>query len=340
MSGDIEGAIDVHAHYVPPEVIAELERDGGRYGVSVMLHPPTCQKCLKFDYGLEVRPFFPRLIESVGKRIDWMQSVGLSRQVLSIWTDIFGYALPLRQRVEWHRLLNLRLAEFCARHPQSFSWLASGALPDASEASRELRESVRNGAVGAVCATNVEGVNLGELDLDEFWATADSLDVPVFLHPAQPVPTPRTARFSLTQIAQYTFDTTCCIASLIGSGVLDRFPRLKLIASHGGGTLPFLIGRFDIMYERADRRATGMVAAHCPSEYLRRFWLDTIVHHPKVLAFVAEMIGTDRLLLGTDESFPPHEEDPVGALHRAGFSIDDIRRIGIQNPTLLFRLDA
>ena len=332
-------AIDVHAHYVPPEVLGALEREAGRYGISVVLHEPTCQKCLRFEYGLQVRPFFPRLVEPAQKRIEWMHSIGLERQVLSVWTDIFGYALPVEKRIAWHALLNERLGAFCATHAQAFSWLASGALPDAAAAARELERSVRSGAVGAVCATNVEGVNLGELPLDEFWAAAVELDVPVFLHPAQPAPAPRTAKYALSQVAQYTFDTTCCIGSLIGAGVLDRFPKLRLIASHGGGNVPFLLGRFDIMHQRADRTQTGNAAEHAPSEYLRRFWVDTILHHPKILRFVADMIGTDRMVLGTDESFPPHEADPVGMLERAGFSVEDIHRIGCDNPRHLFRLD-
>ena len=331
-------SIDVHAHYVPPGVIESLERDAGRYGINVVMHEPTCQKCLRFDYGLQVRPFFPRLVEPPQKRIDWMHGIGLERQILSVWTDIFGYALPVDKRIEWHRLLNERLGEFCAEHPASFSWLASGALPDAAAAARELERSVKAGAAGGVCATNVEGVNLGELPLDEYWAAAVALDVPVFLHPAQPAPSPRTAKYALSQVAQYTFDSTCCIGSLIGAGVLDRFPTLRLIASHGGGNLPFLIGRFDIMHKRADPKQTGSVAQHAPSDYLRRFWVDTILHHPKVLRFTAEMMGMDRLVLGTDESFPPHEADPLGALRAAAFTPDEIRRIGAENPRLLFRL--
>src|SRR5439155_1154111 len=82
-------------------------------------------------------------------------------------------------------------------------------------------------------------------------AAAVELGAPVFLHPAQPTPTPRTRRFAMNQVVQYTVDTTLCVGSLIGSGVLDRFPRLDLILSHGGGTLPYLIGRFDVMFERS-----------------------------------------------------------------------------------------
>jgi aminocarboxymuconate-semialdehyde decarboxylase len=331
--------IDVHAHYVPPRVVDELERAGDRYGISVVMHEPTCRKCLRFEHGLQIRPFFEKLQEPATQRIDAMHRLGLTHQVLSAWADIFAYALPAAKCDAWHHLLNDTMAEFCATHPREFSWLASVPLPHAANSARELERAVRTmGAVGAVVATHIEGMNLGDAPLDEFWAAAQALDVPVFLHPAQPAPLPRTARYSLNTVAQYTFDSTLCIGSLIGSGVLDRFPGLRLIASHGGGAVPFLIGRFDIMHERAERKSQANVAVHAPSAYLRRFWYDTILHHPKPLQYLADMVQTDRLVIGTDDGFPPHEADPIGMLRRAEFSAADILTIAEHNPRALFRL--
>ena len=129
-----------------------------------------------------MRPFFPKLVEEPLARIEGMARIGIERQILSAWTDIFGYGLAPERGVAWHRRLNESLADLCARHPDRFSWLASGPLPDAGRAARELEHAVRElGAVGAVVATNVEGTNLGELALDDFWAAAVELGVPVFL---------------------------------------------------------------------------------------------------------------------------------------------------------------
>ncbi len=331
--------IDVHAHYVPPDLLEKVRDRGAGLGVSVLGEPPACEQCLRFAHGLQVRPFPQRLVEDPAARLENMRRQGIDRQVLSIWTDIFGYALPSPQGTAWHRLLNQSLGHWCARHPASFSWLASGALPDAASAARELENSVRQeGAVGGVVAANVEGDNLGEFNLDEYWAAAVELDVPVFIHPAQPDPTPRTRRFALNPIAQYTFDTTLAVGSLIASGVLDRFPRLNLILSHGGGTLPYLAGRFDCLLSRTDRKATGNVASELPSAYLRRMHYDTILHNPRALRFLADTVGTDRMVIGTDDSFPPADHDPIGSLQAAGFDAEEIGIIGTQNPKRLFHL--
>lgn len=329
--------IDVHAHHVPLDILEPLAARSQEFGVSVVETAPGCQ-CLHFDYGLKIRPFFAKLVEPVAQRLASMDRTGIDRQVLSMWTDIFGYALPAPQAGRWHALLNDALARMCVREPARFSWLASGALPDAAGAARELERCVRgHGAVGGVVAANVEGVNLGELELDEYWSTAQALGVPVFIHPAAPSPNPRTRLFALNQIVQYTYDTTLCIGSLIGSGVLDRFPKLELIVSHGGGAIPWLIGRFDCMQQRMDRKGQQDIALLAPSEYLTRLSYDTILHEPAALRYLIERVGADRVVLGSDDSFPPADHDPMGTLRATGIDAQAVRQIAEINPRRLFR---
>jgi aminocarboxymuconate-semialdehyde decarboxylase len=318
--------IDVHAHYVPRRIIDTLEERARDFGLSLVKTPPAC--ALHFDYGLKVRPFFPKLIETEDQRIAGMTQQGVDRQVLSVWPDILAYGLPAATALRWHRLMNESLGALCARDPVHFALFASVPLPDAAAAAREAEFAMRElGAAGLMVAANVEGVNLGEVPLDELWQAAVELDAPVFIHPVQAMPPPRTAKFALAQIAQYTFDTTLCVGSLVFSGVLDRFPKLRLILSHGGGAFPYLLGRFDLMHQRMDRAAQGDVAAAAPSAYVRRFHYDTILHDPRILRFLAAMVGVDRVVLGSDYSFPPADLDPVGTVRKAGFSDVEVRRI-------------
>ena len=328
--------IDMHAHYVPPRIIDVLRERGAGCGIDVIDRAGSCP-CLSFAH-VKPRPFFPRLLEDEGARIASMDGNGITRQVLSMWADVFGYGLPAAQATAWHRLLNESLADTCARHPERFSWFASGPLPDAAGAARELERCVRElGAAGGMVAANVEGVNLGNLPLDEYWAAAQQLGVPVFIHPAQPEAQPRTALFGLNPIVQYTFDTTLTLGSLIFSGVLDRFPSLQLIVSHGGGALPYLIGRFDVMNLRMERSHQHNVAAQSPSNYLRRFHYDTILHDPDALRYLAAKVGTDRLVLGSDDPFPPMDTDPLASLAAAGFDAAQVLTITEHTPRRLLR---
>src|SRR5262249_24798440 len=209
-------------------------------------------------------------------------------------------------------------------------------LPQAEDAAAELARAADVGAVGVMVPANVEGVNLGELKLDAVWAKAEALRLPVILHPIMATPAPRAQKFALAQSVHYTFHTTLGAGSLLFSGMLDRFPRLELMLSHGGGAYPYLAGRLDIMHERMDRQAQGDVAARAPSEYLSSLAYDTIVHSTKSLRFLADLVGIDRLLLGTDYSFPPADLDPLHSLRAAGFERAEVQAIACDNPRRIF----
>jgi aminocarboxymuconate-semialdehyde decarboxylase len=328
--------IDVHAHYVPPDLLDTLDARAKDFGLTLQ-HGPNCQCAVHFDNGPKIRPFFAELVEPVDKRLATMDATGVSRQVLSSWCDIFGPHLDRAAASRWHRFLNEQLARLCERHPDRFSMLASVPLPFADDAAAELEYAVRSlGAVGAVIPANVSDENLGDLDLDPFWRKATALDVGVFIHPVQAVPLKRSAKYGLTQIAQYTSDTTMTVGSIIMSGVLDRFPALRLLLSHGGGGLPYLIGRFDCMHERMDKASQGDVAKAPPSAYLKRFFYDTILHDTDTLHWLATRVSVARVVLGSDYSFPPADRDPVATVRGAGFTPDEQQAILEDNALSLF----
>jgi aminocarboxymuconate-semialdehyde decarboxylase len=326
--------IDMHAHYVPPKALTAIEHDASSYGVHLE-KAATGDTCACFNYGLTLRPFLPRLLD-LEERWDVMAQQGIDRQLLSVWADLFGYGMPAAAGGRWHRLLNETLAEAVQQHPQRLGALASAPLQDAQQAARELEYGVKQcGAVGGVIAANVNDVNLGEAPLDEFWAAAVELDVPVFIHPTQPALPPRTQKYSMLQVVQYTYDTTASVGSLIFSGVLDRFPTLTLILSHGGGYFPYQVGRFDRVYQNLN---TPTVPAQPPSAYVRRFYYDTILYQPAALNYLRELAGSDRLLLGTDYPFPVFEPAPVQLLEQATLSAGDMAHISGDTTRRLFKL--
>jgi aminocarboxymuconate-semialdehyde decarboxylase len=327
--------VDVHAHYVPPQLIQALGTRGGDLGVRLVrsaAEPPA----LHFDYGFKVRPFFPRLIEPVAERRAWLDRQGISLQVVGTWPDIFGYGLAGDACIAWHRLLNDTLAEWCAGEADRFAWIASVPLIRVEAAAQELERACGLGACGAIISSNIEGTNLGEVALDPFWRQAEALGVPILIHPVLAGPAPRAARFALAQVVQYTFDTTLGVGSVLMAGVLDRFPRLQLILSHGGGALPYLMGRFDIMHQRMDRAAQGDVALEPPSAYAGRMIYDSIVHAPGPLRFLIDQVGLENVVLGTDYSFPPAEMEPLAALRAAGLAPAQIEAIAEDNPRRVF----
>ncbi|MSP45614.1 MAG: amidohydrolase [Xanthobacteraceae bacterium] len=327
--------IDVHAHYVPPQLIAAIKSKGGDIGVR-LLPAEGGKEALAFDYGFKVRPFFPRLVESAAERHAWMNEQKIDRQIVGTWPDIFGYGLPHNACIAWHRMLNDTLAEWTADNAGRFSWISSVPLTDADAAATELQRSADIGAIGAIISSNIENVNLGEFPLDPFWRKAEALGLPILIHPVNVALAPRTQKFALAQIALYTYDTTLGIGSLLMSGVMDRFPKLKLLWSHGGGAWPYLAGRFDVMHKRMDKASQGNVAAKMPSAYATQMTYDSIVHAPKALRFLIDIAGIGNVLLGTDYSFPPADMEPLALLKAAGLSQSDNDAISDGNPRRLF----
>lgn len=328
-------AIDVHAHFCPAGLIDALRARGQDFGIDVADAPPTC--ACHFDYGLKVRPFFPGLLD-LDHRLAEMDRQGVDRQILSTWTDIFGYGMDVARNVEWHKVLNDTLKALSDAHPDRFSWMASVPLRDGVRAAEEMARAAADGATGLIVPGNVEGENLGELPLDDLWAACEELSMPVFIHPALPEAQPRTGRYGLNQTCAYTMDTTLGVASMIMSGALDRHPALKLLLSHGGGNLPYLIGRFDRVHVAMDPAKTGDKAAQAPSAYLPRFLYDTILHNAEALHYLKGLVGIERMLLGSDMPFPPGDSDPLGTLRRSGFSDAEIDQISEENPRRHFAI--
>lgn len=327
--------IDCHAHYVPPQLLNAIAAKGREIGVALTPPGPSGTPALHFDYGFKARPFFPRLVEPVAQRLAWMDEQRIDLQIIGTWPDIFGYGLGRDACVAWHRMLNDTLADWCAGRSR-FAWIGSVPLIDAEAAAAELDRIAGTGAVGVIISANIENTNIGELPLDPFWAKAEELALPVLIHPVLVGPAPRAAKFGLAQIAQYTFDTTMGVGSLLMTGVLDRFPRLKLVLSHGGGAYPYLAGRFDIMHRNMDRAAQSDVAAEMPSAYAPRMIYDSIVHAPKALRFLIDVVGLENIVLGTDYSFPPADMEPLDLIRAAGLTAAQSEAIAEGNPRRVF----
>jgi aminocarboxymuconate-semialdehyde decarboxylase len=327
--------VDIHAHYVPPQLLNAIAARGQDIGVSLASSAGNTP-AVHFKYGFKARPFFAKLIEPVAQRCVWLDEQGIDVQIVGTWPDIFGYGLAVDDCVAWHQMLNESLAEWCSENSGRFAWIGSVPLVDAEAATKELARAVKLGACGIIISSNVENINIGELSLDPFWREAEALAVPILIHPVMVGSAPRAAKFSLTQVVQYTFDTTLGVGSLLMSGVLDRFPKLNLVISHGGGAFPYLAGRFDIMHRRMDRAAQGDVAVKPPSAYATQMTYDSIVHAPKALRFLIDMVGIDNVVLGTDYSFPPADMEPLAFLRATGLSSGDISAIADTNPRRVF----
>ena len=189
---------------------------------------------------------------------------------------------------------------------------------------------------GVIISANIEDVNIGELPLDPFWRKAEALGLPVLLHPV--LSAAGAARREIRARPDRAIHLRHHARHRLAADVrrAGPLPELKLLLSHGGGTYPYLAGRFDVMHRRMDKAGQRNVAAKTPSAYAREMHYDSIVHAPKALRFLIDIAGIDNVLLGTDYSFPPADMEPLDLVKAAGLSKADSEAISDGNPRKLF----
>jgi aminocarboxymuconate-semialdehyde decarboxylase len=227
-------------------------------------------------------------------------------------------------------MVNDEYATFKDRHPDRLRCLASVPLGTGAEIAELDRAILNLGLDGLIVGTNVHGKTLDDPSFEAFWQRVDELELPVLLHPMAPmVGTRYLDRYALVPLVGFPFDTTLAVMRLVWSGFLERFPRVKLIASHTGGALAYLTGRFEIGYDAYDECRH---IAERPAEALRRIWYDTIGYHPPALRCLAESVGVSQMVFGTDY---PHvigdAERVIASLEAAGFSAEELETIYHRN---------
>jgi aminocarboxymuconate-semialdehyde decarboxylase len=254
-------------------------------------------------------PVNPNLAD-LPARLAAMDRAGVRVQLLSSWIDLTAYALPAAAGVRFARTFNESLAQLIAGHPDRFWGLCTVPLQAPAQAAAELRHAVSAlGMVGVEIATTVAGAELDEADLDPFWAAASELRCLVLIHPVDALAGRGVTRHFLSNLVANPAETTIAVAHLVFSGVLERFPDLQVCVVHGGGFLPYQVGRLDRGYVAVPQR-TAHHLSEAPSAALRRLYYDTVLHDPVSLAALVAFAGPEHVLAGSDYPFAMGDPDP------------------------------
>jgi len=295
--------IDVHAHCVVPEALAAM--------------------------GLDVYALYPKTMHGgrenllvVDERIAAMDAMGVDIEVLSI--NPFWYEQDRATAARIVALQNGRLAALCAERPDRFAAFASLALQFPDLAATQLEEAVlRQGLRGAAIGGSVAGVDFADRRFDPVWARAEALGATLFIHPTG---TPELAqRFKgngwMPNVIGYPLETTIALQHIIFEGVLDRFPKLKLCAAHGGGYLPASAARMDHgCLVNPGACAHGPALRRQPSAYLDQIYFDSLVFTPEALRNLVRQVGPGQVVLGSDHPFPWSNRPVDHVAHTDGLS--------------------
>jgi aminocarboxymuconate-semialdehyde decarboxylase len=328
-------AIDMHAHFIPPEFIDGLRKNGRPYGCTVE-QTSTGDFRVVFEGDGKPLPLSP-LLSDVPTRVRELQERRIDRQVLAPVMSMVGYQLPERKAQAFSRLYNETNAAFARNSDGRFIPVATVPMQFSRAALEELDYAVDRLRIRMVeIGTNVNGLNLDEHSFRPFFSRAADLGVVVQLHPHQDqvAGRERLAKYFLGNLIGNPMDTAIAAASIIFGGILERYPTLNVCLVHGGGALPYLLGRISCGYAQIPEIRT---VPRVPEEYFSRFYFDTITHDPRALRFLLELAGPERLLVGTDYPYAnTGDADPVGTLERAGIS--DSGAIRVANARKLLKL--
>ena len=290
--------IDVHAHVLVPEVM-KLTYDHSQYARQMAAA------------GGMPEPILKRMTE-VPLRLKEMDATGVDIQIISpSIMQQCTYSVEPEEAIKMDRLGNDRVAEDVARHPDRLVGLGSLPLHDVALSAAELERCVRELKLrGVIISSHINGVELGDERLRPFWAKAEALGAVIFIHPSGNTD-PRMKKNRLMITVGQPLEEAYAMSSLVYEGVMDQFPKLKILVAHGGGYLPFYTGRHDNDYRYG--RSPHLKGDF--SSYLPRFFYDTVLFNPDMLEFLATKVPMSHLMLASD--YPFAEKQPVEYVRRA-----------------------
>ncbi len=275
--------IDVHAHCVIPEA-------------AKLLGPAPASTVRGAN----------EVVISLDKRLAAMDAQAVDMEVLSINPNWYKADRELAGQIV--KIQNEKLAALCASKPDRFAGFASLTLQAPDLAVKELDAAVnRQGLKGAAIGGNVDGVAFSDSRFHPVWAKAEELGVPLFIHP-QGVPELNKLLAGngwLANAIAYPAETSIALSHMIFEGTFDRFPRLKVIAAHGGGFLPSYADRSDhACLVNPGGCDPAIKLAKAPTEYLKQVYFDSLVFTPEAIRHLAAQVGPGQIVLGSDYPFP------------------------------------
>ncbi len=322
--------INVHTHYQPQSVLSIVEP----YGIEMVTGPDGGWhfKSGRVEYNIPGTPekFWGR---GLAGQLPEMDAAGIDIHVLQPSPMIFSYHLEPKVGQEFSRAFNDETAKHIAEHPDRFWGSAQLPMQDLEMAAAELERSVtelglKSCSLGFILSSER---TLADPECDAFLAVVERLNVPILLHPValgqdMDVEAGRAGwllKYQIDWAWGYLFTETAAVIGFIFSGALDRHPSLRIMIPHGGGMIPYQLGRMDYQAKvfGSGHRGAGAELQRRPAEYLERFYFDTVVHEPRSLMLLIDVMGEDNVVMGSN--YPGWDNAPIWETIRALPDVSD-----------------
>jgi aminocarboxymuconate-semialdehyde decarboxylase len=336
-------AIDVHTHFVPRGLVERLATGGGDWGMSAELDgsgPSAIILPASSGYLLPGRLAVTPAHHDLAVRRREMALRGVDVQVLSAPTYLYRYDLAPDLAGPYVRAFNDALLDELRRGGSEFWGLALLPLQHPEEAVREVdRLAPFREVLGVAVGTRVGSLDLDHESLRPVWSALERNRMPVLVHPNHTDGIDRMREHLLTHLVGLPGETALAAARLILSGRLDEVTDLRLCLAHAGGSFPLVLGRIEAAFHRME---LGADCARSPAEYVDRLLVDSVVHGVPAGRLVLDVLGPERVLLGSDYPARTGLEDPLSALGLLGLdrAAEDAIRGGNALRLQRERLDA
>jgi len=305
--------VDLHSHVIPRRLLDAFRQAPVAWGARV--EPRGTAERIVHAQGYAY-PLADEFFDPAAK-IASMDRRGVDVSIVSPAPPTFYYWADAEVALAAARLVNDGIAEMVGAYPARLRGMATLPLQHPDLAIAELERAVREHGFRAVeIGTSVEGSTLAEPRFRPVLRRCRELEVLIFAHPYFVGAKGGMESYYLTNLLGNPWDTTLMAANLMLSGALDDLAGIKIALAHGGGFLPYQIGRLEQGYEV--RPETSAHARSRPLELLRRFYYDSMVFNPRALRYLVELVGSDRVALGSDSPFDMGENDPIAQIDAAG----------------------
>ena len=320
--------IDVHAHILPRDWPNLAEKYGDER-FPVIVHTDGRHRIYKD--GKFFREVWDSAWDAEARIADYAR-FDVQTQVVSTVPVLFSYWAKAHQALELHRHLNEHSAGLCRDHPRHYAGIGTVPLQSPNLAIQELERCVDQlGLQGVQIGSHVETLDGGNWNLDApelfpFFEAAADLGAAILVHPWDMMGTDTMPKYWLPWLVGMPAEQSRAACALIFGGVMEKLPKLKIMLAHGGGSFPYTIGRI----EHGFRMRPDLVAvdnARNPREYLDRLFFDSCVHDPQALRYLIDVVGIDRVMLGTDYPFPLGEQEPGSGIESLGLDHDSRARL-------------
>jgi aminocarboxymuconate-semialdehyde decarboxylase len=309
--------IDTHTHILTQETAALL----AKAGVKVAITPDDADNATLDVAGVIYRPF-PTGGFDIARRLRDMDATGVDVHVLSATPQTYLYNQEPALGATLAAIQNDQIAKHIAAHPARFMGIATLPMQDGKRAAGELRRAMTTlGLKGAMFASNIMGKNLDDPDFEPVWTTAEDLGAFIFIHPNNVAGADRLKSYYLGNLIGNPLDTTIAAACLYFGGVLDRHPKLNIVLAHGGGFTPYQAARWQHGWKVRPEPKKNIKQQ--PVGIARRFFYDTILHSDKTLEAMIGLVGSDRVLLGSDYPYDMAMLDCVSHVRSLGIADTD-----------------